>query len=188
MPEMSNKLIETLSELNSKSGITQSALDLLAQSGRLSPKAQLFVELINRQEADQVNLTTGDAAGQDDSAVKQRFDSDGERVRILASRTRTVFTRMKTELEELREMNDILAAALGACHMCWGAVSDCRNCGGRGDPGSRLPDKELYSFFVMPAIRAMNNSTDYKIEAVSQNDQYSEHINSQANSQSINGG
>jgi len=43
---------------------------------------------------------------------------------------------------ELSDRNAVLAAALGACHNCWGTHADCPVCGGAGVPGWVLPDAD----------------------------------------------
>jgi len=59
------------------------------------------------------------------------------------------------ELEELRKRNDDLAHALGACPSCWGDALQCRNCRGRGRPGFSVPERQLFSIFVLPAVRML---------------------------------
>lgn len=63
--------------------------------------------------------------------------------------------RLRRELEGLREVNDTLAAALGACACCWGGDEDCEACDGRGKAGSMPPDAELFAELVLPAVRRM---------------------------------
>jgi hypothetical protein len=60
-----------------------------------------------------------------------------------------------TELEQHRQRNDTLAAAVGACCLCWGQNVDCRSCRGRGGPGFCIPDESLFEEFVLPAIRTL---------------------------------
>lgn len=69
-----------------------------------------------------------------------------------AQRIRTAIREMREELVELHERNDVLADALGACPTCWGRVKHCRECRGRGQPGWRVPDAELFEEFITPAI------------------------------------
>src|SRR2546421_5862299 len=47
---------------------------------------------------------------------------------------------MFAELKELRSRNADLAAALGACPLCWGKNARCTFCRGRGRPGFSIPD------------------------------------------------
>lgn len=69
-----------------------------------------------------------------------------------AQRIRETIQEMREELVELHERNEILADALGACPVCWGRIKLCDECRGRGRPGWRTPDPELFEEFVAPAI------------------------------------
>ena len=64
----------------------------------------------------------------------------------------TTATRAQ-ELEALHEVNDTVAAALGACRYCWGGDELCEECQGAGAPGSRMPDKALFQELVLPALK-----------------------------------
>jgi hypothetical protein len=57
-----------------------------------------------------------------------------------------------SEVKELRNRADQLAAALGACCVCWGEDATCRVCRGRGAPGFALPDETLFEQYVLPAV------------------------------------
>ena len=56
------------------------------------------------------------------------------------------------ELEELRQRNEALAAALGACFVCWGTDIFCTHCGGEGRRGATAPDPRLFNQLVAPAV------------------------------------
>jgi hypothetical protein len=64
-------------------------------------------------------------------------------------------TALELEVERLQAINETLAAALGACPVCWGDDPGCRVCHGRGGPGSRRPDRELFARLVTPALRRL---------------------------------
>lgn len=64
---------------------------------------------------------------------------------------------LKRELADLREVNDTLAAALGACRACWGGDDDCPECAGRGRAGSAVPDPALFRELVVPAVRRVRS-------------------------------
>lgn len=49
---------------------------------------------------------------------------------------------------------DALAAALGACDMCWGVDNQCSRCGGDGDAGWRRPDPDEFAHYIAPLFRA----------------------------------
>lgn len=57
------------------------------------------------------------------------------------------------ELETLRTRNNALAAALGACYICFGDDPFCKKCGGRGVPGSLPPKPAAFRKYVLPAFR-----------------------------------
>jgi hypothetical protein len=57
------------------------------------------------------------------------------------------------ELSALRDREDVLAEALGACCLCWGEDGRCRACRGRGRPGFAMPDEEAFGELVLPAVR-----------------------------------
>ena len=73
----------------------------------------------------------------------------------VARQMREKLDDLYAELEELRERNDSLAEALGACHLCWGEDLDCEACGGGGRPGTYLPDADMFRHYVRPAIQRL---------------------------------
>ena len=79
------------------------------------------------------------------SATPARESSKAERIR-------EAIKEMREELVELHQRNEDLADALGACPVCWGRVKHCSECRGRGRPGWREPDPELFEEFVAPVI------------------------------------
>ncbi|MCW8934383.1 MAG: hypothetical protein OQK98_06640 [Gammaproteobacteria bacterium] len=63
--------------------------------------------------------------------------------------------QFRQELNDLRDVNDTLAAALGACPVCWGGDTGCEECQGKGYSGSARPDAQLFKELVLPAVRRM---------------------------------
>lgn len=59
---------------------------------------------------------------------------------------------MEQEIELLRQRNDSLAAALGACYLCVGQNSACPICQGRGVPGRQAPHPGHFRFWVQPVL------------------------------------
>lgn len=68
-------------------------------------------------------------------------------------------TQLSAELETLQRRNDALAAALGACHLCFGEDAWCPRCGGRGAPGSRRPETVAFARYVRPVLQRLQRST-----------------------------
>lgn len=118
---------------------------LLAQS-RLSAEQQSVVDL----------LTAFGPAGKATHSADSRDDSDIVDIEPVAERGagppagRLADWR---ELRDLRQVNDTLAGALGACRVCWGGDTGCDVCGGRGRAGFAKPDLELFDELVAPALR-----------------------------------
>jgi hypothetical protein len=65
---------------------------------------------------------------------------------------------LSTELQEVRERCDALAAALGACYLCWGTNEQCTECEGAGTPAWTTPDRELFRELVVPSIERLRRA------------------------------
>lgn len=61
------------------------------------------------------------------------------------------------ELERLRNRNELVAAALGACDRCFGDDDSCPVCGGEGRPGWEPPDRRLFAEIVGPALERLRS-------------------------------
>lgn len=64
------------------------------------------------------------------------------------------------ELSSLRDVNDTLASALGACCVCWGGDENCETCKGSGECGSQEPDQALFAELILPAVRRMRKVSE----------------------------
>jgi hypothetical protein len=80
--------------------------------------------------------------------ARERSEKSAAAVRELRGHIENLFA----ELETLRERNDALAQALGACALCWGGDVDCPVCGGAGRPGFRAPDQRSFKQLLAPVI------------------------------------
>jgi hypothetical protein len=92
--------------------------------------------------------------------------ADPRRRNDAMQRLRSRFDALREELEELRERQDRLAAALGACADCWGEDPQCEVCGGMGASGSFVPDPRLYRALVTPACRAVGARRERRLVGV----------------------
>lgn len=72
----------------------------------------------------------------------------------------TMVDQLYEEVETLRTRSVEIAAALGACHVCFGSDLLCPRCGGRGRPGSRPPKPEAYRAYVLPAVMRVRRLTE----------------------------
>ncbi len=53
----------------------------------------------------------------------------------------------------LEQINDDLAAALGACPDCWGTIKDCKVCNGEGQPAAFPVNRKTFIKYVLPVIK-----------------------------------
>ncbi len=90
----------------------------------------------------------------DELRAEQERESRVARIRELRELMRNLYA----EVEQLRARNDRVAAALGACHLCFGMDLGCDQCRGRGQPGSLRPDEAMFRAMVIPAIRRLRET------------------------------
>jgi hypothetical protein len=154
-------LLETLvAQAGGGGGVNVQEL-LLSQLGDTDDDADPTVGLIARYLAQsQTEQAEGDTSP--DEEDMEFFDSPSELDKVRSEerarsfqRLRQTMEQMYEELEALRERNDALAAALGACHLCWGKDFDCPVCGGTGHPGFSMPDRSLLVQLVTPAVQRL---------------------------------
>ena len=123
------------------------SLQALLGEARLTPEQRTVVEFIDAlQSADREARAPHDGGGDEAEAL----DRDGSIGMLDGRRGRG---DVRSELEDLRQVNDTVAAALGACPVCWGGDRRCEVCEGRGRAGSSSPDPELFEELIAPAVR-----------------------------------
>ncbi|HEV8694629.1 MAG TPA: hypothetical protein VGQ93_10700 [Lysobacter sp.] len=77
-----------------------------------------------------------------------------------ADKLQRIARRLANELEAAQERLADLAAAFGACGLCWGEDTRCPSCRGRGKPGRFAPDPELrLRFFAEPLEASVASRT-----------------------------
>jgi hypothetical protein len=146
-----------LQMLANRSGVLPDASQLgdHAQVAEADPRINLLMKyLATRQsEANQDEPPrTSDDAETDESP---RAPSQMRRPDTSVSARKRM--QMESELNMLRERCDTLAAALGACYLCWGTVEGCPACHGLGSPGEALPDALLFREWILPAVQRLRN-------------------------------
>lgn len=68
------------------------------------------------------------------------------------------------DLKQAQSLLADLAAAFGACGLCWGEDTHCPSCRGRGKPGRFAPDPELRLRFFSQALPGL--SADGPVQAL----------------------
>lgn len=150
-------LLETLAaRAGGGGGINVQEL-LLSRLGDLGdeddPTVGLIARYLVQSQTEQDEEAPSDDEDEEDSPEVDEARAE-ERARVFGQLRRTM-EEMYEELEALRERNETLAAALGACHLCWGEDFGCEVCGGTGGPGSSMPDGPLLARLVVPAARRL---------------------------------
>jgi hypothetical protein len=142
--------------------------ELLSQLGNTDPTMSLVAELLARQQQTEELDNETPADGGPSSELLEPDDQphnhalrSNERGRAFHE-LRQGIEAMHAELQERRERDAVLAAALGACEFCWGENPSCPVCGGEGVPGSSVPPTELFMRYIAPAARKLprQDSTD----------------------------
>lgn len=114
-------------------------LELMDQMGIADPRMRMLAQLMQNQ-------------GGPSSPRPEGLLNEDRQAKIRQARAR--YERLTDENAVLRERNDRLAAALGACPRCWGEAHNCAACGGEGAPGAYVPDQDPFAAYVLPAVRA----------------------------------
>src|SRR5262245_22561143 len=128
--DMYRVLLESLaangSGLNGNAGQLQDLLGGLSDPDQM--KNLLVQYLMKRQaEAQQPTPSAEETDWLPDSNEQEYIDLQEEK-KEQAHRWQERYRHMRSELLALRERNDLLAEALGACFLCWGEYLDCQEC------------------------------------------------------------
>jgi hypothetical protein len=121
--------------------------NLAQRDPRMAPLVQqLQARLAERQPAVDQPGEESSIDTSDPEIVQPPRHSEGEQPRRLS-------TAMLAEMSDLRARNDLLAEALGACHLCWGEDADCSYCAGDGCIGSFQIDTKVFRKVIGPAVK-----------------------------------
>lgn len=162
-------------------GALPSTQELLSQLESTNPTAGLIAKYIAARQVPESESSSEEAievegevvyTAEVQSVAVEQFERLAQVVQRLGGQVK----KLRAELDQLREVNDALAAALGACYLCWGKDPGCPVCHGTGRPGTAIPDKQLFARFVAPVLRTLreqkefnrNKSTNGQINAFTQ--------------------
>lgn len=161
LQSLSTEDIRTMIEAFNGGASGATIIQSFLQKTQLSPEQQPLIELFN------LLATNNRAQGQTIDGEIQNIDLDedddefdGYAVHESPSSVRNNvydIRRFKRELRDLRNLNDTVAAALGACPVCWGGDSQCHICEGEGSSGAYQPDPRLFNELVAPAVRRIRD-------------------------------
>jgi hypothetical protein len=166
MPSDSRSVLLQALLARSGKGELPTTEDLVSELAGSDPTAGIIAQYLAQRRVEEAEHET--SADEDEETDALRIPSDEwnamvERNAQLGKAFRGLRQEVESlygELEDLRARNDKLAAALGACYLCWGLDVDCPTCGGQGLPGTSSPDRRLFAQLVAPAIRRLQRHED----------------------------
>jgi hypothetical protein len=132
--------------------------DLLAQQATTNPMAAMLAKHLAEQKvraASEEARVIDVEATHETGELQPESGVPGEDPATTLNELREKMDGLLAEIESLQQRNDMFAAAVGACCLCWGQKIDCRSCRGRGGPGFCIPDESLFEEFVLPAVRTL---------------------------------
>jgi len=127
-----------------------STTDVLTQVLQGDPR---FAAVAQVMQAGAVANVASDAEADADVQDGQDTLSDAPDAPAVEAAMREVLD----ECERLRARSARLAAALGACHLCWGEDASCSYCSGTGSVGTFLIDRAAFDAEIGPALDQLNN-------------------------------
>lgn len=143
---LSQSILERLARGDSSQA---TAGDLFAQLVEDDPRLSLLARWLQQREA---------AEAARSAAVEKPVPEQNElELGELHAEIEDLSRSMVSELEVLRSRNDMLAAALGACHLCWGEDAVCPYCGGIGAVGTFVIDRAIFAQVVEPALQQLGS-------------------------------
>ena len=119
---------------------------------------EMYSKLIEQVVANRPDLAPFAEMFQNMSGDNQQDEILENKVRALEARLQKVSgvaRRLKQYLDNANDELDDFAAALGACHLCWGNDHQCHLCAGKGKPGFLQPNMALFNELIAPALRHM---------------------------------
>lgn len=146
---------EALSALAEGSDPAATAQRIIAETGATNPQLALLAQLFNRPAPQ----AASDRSEEVDELTARLAEAE-QTIDALKHQGRRMMEEHQACLDRLSE----LAAALGACGLCWGEDVACPSCRGRGRPGMVRPDMQLRARLLAPAAsseRPPTLSKDY---------------------------
>jgi hypothetical protein len=152
-PNAANPMLSALlGSLAGGGGVDPMSLMLSQLGGQPNdPKMALLAKLLEQRRTPEAEADAD--AEPEPETVQVRENLVRDEVERRTRELRALAKKMYRELTVLRERNDTLAAALGACHLCFGSDPMCEECSGRGVPGSLVPEPAAYRDYVLPAVQ-----------------------------------
>ena len=116
---------------------------LLQDLGGSDPRMQMLMQLMRAQQAPSNDDDMPDERDELIAELSGRLDAAEARLSKMTLIARQLHEAGRAVTRRLAD----IAAAVGACGLCWGEDPSCRCCRGRGRPGMVRPDPEMRAHF-----------------------------------------
>lgn len=126
----------------------QALFAALAGSSGSNPQLDVLMKLFD--------TGLSDTAG-DDLRAEIREEIRQEQAEAVAELAATA-ERLFAERQEARARIEAVAAAIGACAVCFGENLLCETCHGAGSPGGRAPASAEFNRYVLPAVERVRTA------------------------------
>lgn len=150
---LGNEALNSFAEGGDPAAVAQR---MIAEASATNPQLALLAQLFNRSPSPEIANDRSDEIEE----LTARLAEAQATIDALKHKGRRMMETHQACLDRLGE----LAAALGACGLCWGEDVACPSCRGRGRPGMVRPDMQLRARLLAPTAsveRAPTLSTDY---------------------------
>jgi uncharacterized membrane protein YccC len=115
-------------------------LSALTEGSENAPQIEMLMKLLGGGETDE-------AARREEIREEVRAEQEA----AIADLSETA-QKLFDEREQARARLETLAAALGACPVCFGENLLCETCHGAGRPGARAPASQEFRTYILPAV------------------------------------
>jgi hypothetical protein len=116
---------------------TAAATEMIEELKRSNPQLAMLAQLMQARAI--VPQEISDDLSDEVAALANRLAQAEAKIERMKQQGRRLYDAHQSVTARLAD----LAAALGACGLCWGEDDSCPSCRGRGRPGMVRPDLEL---------------------------------------------
>ncbi len=115
------------------------AAQMMAELQNSNPQLAMLAQMMQARTivAEPVSADLSDEVAE----LAERLAEAERRIDSMKHQGRRLYAAHRQAIERLAD----LAAALGACGLCWGEDDGCPSCRGRGHPGAMRPDPKLHN-------------------------------------------
>ena len=124
------------------------AAQVMADLQRTNPQLAMIAQMMQSRTI--VAQPLSDDLGEEVAELAERLAEAERRIDAMKRQGRRLYVAHREAIDRLAD----LAAALGACGLCWGEDDGCASCRGRGHPGAMRPDPVLRSRLFPPRAPA----------------------------------